>query len=160
VLLPAGDAAAPATPAAADASGTGTVGDSVAIHVAGSGKRRRVQPERFSQTKFVGSCDRPAKQQQLLPTSGSTSVQTSAASTLAAVAAADDARRLVGKKVRMRVLGHGEHSGRIVRRAPSAAEAARQHDGSGSLRLEVRFDDGDVRRYTVAQCQKAVLDGS
>ena len=160
VLLPAGDAAAPAAPAAA-AAGTGTVEhSSVATHVAGSGKRRRVQPERFSQTEFVGSCDRPVKQQQLLPTSGSTSAQTSAASALAAAASAasaatDVARQLVGKKVRMRVLGHGEHSGRIVRHAPSAAAAAGQH-----LRLEVRFDDGDVRRYTVAQCQKSLLDGS
>jgi DNA (cytosine-5)-methyltransferase 1 len=164
VLLPAGAAAAPAAPAAAAAAaaaGTDTVGDSVATYVAGSRKRRRVQPERFSQTKFVGSCDRPVKEQQLLPISGSASAQTPAASALAAAAAADDARRLVGKKVRMRVLGHGEHSGRIVRQAPSAAAgAAWQQDGAGSLRLEVRFDDGDVRRYTAAQCQKALLDGS
>jgi len=124
----------------ADGGGEGATG----TDEGGRAKRRRVTPSRFSEIRFLGSSDRVTAQVASAPPAQPVSPALLPA---AAILPAADLE-LIGKVVRLRVLGHGEHDGRITGLGPSTP--------AGEHRFAVLFKDKDVRWYTAAQLRKAL----
>jgi DNA (cytosine-5)-methyltransferase 1 len=121
-------------------------------------KRCRIhQPQRRCKTKLRGSFDRsqqekPSKEPEFTP----------------AIRPADDPQLLVGMKVRMRVLSHGEQTGQIVGVVPTtgtstlaspnthvSASTSARFSGEAT-RLEVLFENGDTQKFTAAQLRKVL----
>ena len=120
-----------------DSAGAACTADS------GRMKRRRVMPTRLGAASSAGCSAVLA-----LPQPGSPALSPPA---VPAVGTALADLGLIGKAVRLRVPGHGEHDGRVTRREVHVAPT-----NSGVHRLEVLFEDGDVRWYTAAQVRRAL----